>query len=334
MTLKFIDTMQPDHGNIILYNTEDGQAAIDVHLTDETVWLNQGQMTELFQRNKRTVSEHIRNVFKEGELKEEAVVRNFRTTADDGKSYKTNFYNLDVIISVGYRVKSKRGTQFRIWATSILKDHLVQGYTLNQRRLAEKGILEAQQVLSLLANTLENQNLVSDEGRSVLDIVSRYAKTWQLLLQYDEDNLPPANTRQISSKVLDIDLARKAISSLKQELLVKKEATDLFGNERSKALLGIVGAIRQTFGGQDLYPSIEEKAANLLYFVIKDHPFTDGNKRIGTFLFLLFLQINGQLGKKHFDDKALVALTLLIAASEPGQKELLIKLIVNLIAGE
>jgi prophage maintenance system killer protein len=326
--------VQPDHGNIILYKSKDGQEVVDVHLADETVWLNQAQMTELFQRNKRTVSEHIRNVFQEGELDEAAVVRKFRTTAADGKSYQTNFYNLDVIISVGYRVKSKSGTQFRSWATSVLKDHLVKGYTLNQRRLAEKGILEAQQVLSLLTNTLENQNLVSDEGLSVLNLVNQYAKTWQLLLQYDEDKLPPPNKRQVTGEVLELDGARAAINTLKQELMVKMEATDLFGNERSDGLAGIIGAIHQTFGGQNLYPSIEEKAANLLYFVIKDHPFTDGNKRIGSFLFLLFLQINGLLGKKHFDNKALVALTLLTAASDPGQKDLLVRLIVNLLSGE
>ena len=327
--------MEPDLGNIIiLYKSADGQEAVDVHLADETVWLNQAQMAELFQRNKRTVSEHIRNVFKEGELDEKAVVRNFRTTADDGKSYQTNFYNLDVIISVGYRVKSKRGTQFRIWATSILKDHLVKGYTLNQRRLAEKGIYEAQQVLSLLTNTLENQNLVSDEGLSVLSIVNKYAKTWQLLLQYDEDNLPPPGTRQVTGESLDLAGTRKAITSLKKELLAKMEATDLFGNERNDSLAGIIGAIHQTFGGQDLYPSLEEKAANLLYFVIKDHPFSDGNKRIGSFLFLLFLQMNGLLGKKLFDNKALVALTLLTAASDPGQKDILIRLIISLLSVE
>lgn len=323
-----------NQGNILLYETDDGQDVVEVHLADETVWLNQAQMTELFQRNKRTVSEHIRNVFKEGELEEKAVVRNFRTTAADGKSYQTYFYNLDVIISVGYRIKSKRGTQFRIWATSVLKDHLVKGYTLNQRRLAEKGIHETQQVLALLTNTLDRQNLVNDEGRSVLDIVNRYARTWQLLLQYDEDDLPPPNAGQLTGKELDIDKVRGAISSLKQELVEKKEATDLFGNERSDALAGIIGAIHQTFGGRELYPSIEEKAANLLYFVIKDHPFTDGNKRIGSFLFLLFLQVNDLLGKKQLDNKALVALTLLTAASDPGQKDLLIRLIVNLLSEE
>ncbi|MCF8056917.1 MAG: virulence RhuM family protein [Desulfocapsa sp.] len=326
-----------DKGQILFYELKNGKDNITVHLADETVWLTLNQMAEIFDRDKSVISRHLRNVFQTGELTKEATVAKNATVQNEGGREVTRnieWFNLDVIISVGYRVNSKRGTQFRIWATSILKDHLVKGYTLNQRRLAEKGILEAQQVLSLLTNTLENQNLVSDEGRSVLNIVNQYAKTWQLLLQYDEDNLPPPNTRQVISRVLDVDHARKAINSLKEELLAKQEATDLFGNERSEALQGIIGAIQQTFGGEDLYPSIEEKSANLLYFVIKDHPFTDGNKRIGTFLFLLFLQINGQLGEKYFDNKALVALTLLIAASDPAQKDLLIRLIVNLLSGE
>jgi prophage maintenance system killer protein len=323
--------MPPDRGEIILYQSKDGQAAVDVCLADETVWLTQSQMVDLFQRDQSVISRHVNNVFKEGELQQQSNMQKMHIANSDKP---VAFYNLDVIISVGYRVKSKRGTQFRIWATSILKDHLVKGYTLNQRRLAEKGIHEAQQVLSLLTNTLENQNLVSDEGRSILTIVNQYAKTWQLLLQYDEDKLPPPNRKQVTGEVLGLDGARRAIISLKHELMAKMEATDLFGNERSNALAGIIGAIPQTFGGQDLYPSIEEKAANLLYFVIKDHPFSDGNKRIGSFLFLLFLQINGLLGKKHFDNKALVALTLLTAASDPGQKDLLIRLIVNLLSGE
>ena len=161
-----VESINSDLGEIVLYQSEDGQAALDVHLKNETVWLTQAQMVELFQRDKRTVSEHIRNVFKEGELFEEAVVRKSRTTASDGKKYRTNFYNLDIIISVGYRVKSKRGTQFRIWATSVLKDHLVRGYSLNQRRLAEKGVEDVRQVLSLLADTLKSHNLVRDEGSS------------------------------------------------------------------------------------------------------------------------------------------------------------------------
>ena len=326
--------MKPDRGNVILYQSEDGKEAVNVRLAGETVWLTLTQMSEIFDRDKSVISRHLRNIFETGELAKKAVVAKNATTASDGKTYQVEYFNLDAIISVGYRVNSKRGTQFRIWATSILKDHLVKGYTLNQRRLAEKGINEAQQVLALLTNTLENQNLVSDEGLSVLNIVNRYAKTWQLLLQFDEDNLPSPGTKQVAAETLDIDSARKAITSLKKELSAKMEATDLFGNERSESLAGIIGAIHQTFGGQDLYPSIEEKAANLLYFVIKDHPFSDGNKRIGSFLFLLFLQMNGLLGKKHFDNKALVALTLLTAASDPGQKDILIKLIVNLLSGE
>jgi prophage maintenance system killer protein len=323
--------MQPDCGEILFYQSENGQAAVEVCLADETVWLTQSQMADLFQRDQSVISRHVNNVFKEGELQQQSNMQKMHIANSDKP---VAFYNLDVIISVGYRVKSKRGTQFRIWATSKLKDHLVKGYTFNQHRLAEKGIHEAQQVLSLLTSTLEHQNLVSDEGLSVLNIVNRYAKTWQLLQQYDEDNLPPPATRQVSGESLDLDGARSAITSLKKELLAKMEATDLFGNERSDGLAAIIGAIHQTFGGQDLYPSIEEKAANLLYFVIKDHPFSDGNKRIGSFLFLLFLQMNGLLGKKHFDNKALVAITLLTAASDPGKKDVLIRLIVNLLSGD
>jgi hypothetical protein len=200
-----VENINSDLGEIVLYQSEDGQAAMDVHLKDETVWLSQAQMVELFERDKRTVSEHIRNVFKEGELQEQAVVRKFRTTAADGKSYKVSFYNLDVIISVGYRIKSKRGTQFRIWATTILKDHLVRGYSLNQRRLAEKGVEEVRQVLSLLAGTLESHNLVSDEGLAILEVVNRYARAWQLLLQYDENNLPAPEAKHVGRSGLKID---------------------------------------------------------------------------------------------------------------------------------
>ncbi len=322
-------------GELIVYQSGNGQSAVDVQLKDETVWLSQAQMTELFQRNKRTVSEHIRNIFKEGELEEKAVVRKFRTTASDSKSYQTNFYNLDVIISVGYRVKSQQGTQFRIWATSVLKDHLVKGYTFNRKRLAEKGLGEARQMLDLLSNTLQNHALVSGEGNAILDIVTAYSRTWQLLWQYDEDSLVAAKKEGTEQQVLlELAAARSAIASLREKLLEKGEATDIFGHERGEALAGIIGAVQQTFGGQDLYPSVEEKAANLLYFVIKDHPFTDGNKRIGSFLFLLFLKINGFSVDRLPDNKALVALTLLTASSAPDQKDLLIRLIANLLVDD
>ncbi len=227
--------MKSDLGDIVLYQSEDGQAAMDVHLKDETVWLTQAQMVELFERDKRTVSEHIRNVFKEGELHEQAVVRKFRTTAADGKSYKVSFYNLDVIISVGYRIKSQRGTQFRIWATSILKDHLVRGYSLNQRRLAEKGVEEVRQVLRLLADTLESHSLVRDEGLAILEIVNRYARIWKLLLQYDGNNLPDLKAKHVARSGLEINKARQAIAVLKKELMVRKEASEIFGQERGNA---------------------------------------------------------------------------------------------------
>jgi death-on-curing family protein len=324
--------MASDGDELIVFQFEDGITTVDVHLQDETVWLSQLQMVELFERNKRTISEHIRNVFKEGELAEDAVVRKFRTAASDGKSYQVTHYNLDVIISVGYRVKSQRGTQFRIWATSVLKDHLVKGYTLNRKRLAEKGLEEARQTLALLANTLERQDLISDEGRAVLNIVSGYARTWKLLWQYDEDSLPPpAGENNQAGRGVAIGPVRQAIATLKTELLAKGEATDIFGQERGDGLSGILGAISQTFAGEDLYGSIAEKAANLLYFIIKDHPFVDGNKRIGSFLFLLFLQENQV--ELEIDSRAMVALTLLIAASDPTQKDLLVRLIINLLQG-
>jgi len=323
--------MNSDLGKIILYQSEDGHVSIDVHLKDETVWLTQAQMEKLFQRDQSVISRHVNNIFKEGELQRRSNMQKMHIANSDKP---VAFYNLDVIISLGYRVKSLRGTQFRIWATTILKDHLLRGYSLNQRRLAEKGVEEVRQVLSLLAGTLESHNLISDEGLAVLEVVNRYARTWQLLLQYDENNLPAPETKNVAKSSLEIDKARQAIAALKKELMVRKEAGEIFGQERGNALSGIIGAVQQTFGGKDLYPSVEEKAAHLLYFVIKDHPFTDGNKRIGSFLFLLFLKKNDLLDQKSFSNKALVALALLTAASKPEQKELMVRLIVNLVSEE
>jgi DNA ligase (NAD+) len=317
-------------GELLVYQAEDGQAAVDVQLKDETVWLTLNQLAELFGRDKSVISRHLRNIFQSGELEREAAVAKNATTAADGKTYQVDYYNLDAIISVGYRVNSKRGTQFRIWATNILKQHMVQGYTLNRQRLAEKGIVEIRRILELLTNTLENHDLVNEDGRAVLTLIKNYARTWQLLWQYDENSLPmPRKTAGVSSEVPELDQIREAVASLRRELLQRGEATDIFGHERQEGLTGILGAVRQSFAGQDVYPSTEEKAAHLLYFVVKDHPFTDGNKRIGSFLFLLFLQLNQH--QSTVNDKALVALTLLIASSAPEQKDLLVRLVVNLI---
>jgi len=324
-----------EQGEVIVYQSEDGSAAVDVRLQDETVWLSLNQMAELFGRDKSVISRHLSNVFESGELERRAVVAKNATTAADGKIYQVDFYNLDAIISVGYRVNSIRGTRFRIWATSVLKDHLVKGYTFNQKRLAEKGLGEVKQVLDLLKNTLQNHGLVTDEGSAILDIVNSYSRTWQLLWQYDEDSLATVKKADKEEQVvLELAATRTAIASLKESLLKKGEATDIFGHERGDGLSGILGAVQQTFGGRDLYPTVEEKAANLLYFMIKDHPFTDGNKRIGSFLFLVFLQINGFSVAQIPDNRGLVALTLLTASSDPDQKDVLIRLIVNLLMEE
>ena len=242
------------------------------------------------------------------------------------------FYNLDVIISVGYRVKSPQGTRFRQWATRLLREHLVKGQTLNQKRLAERGLAEARQSLELLARTLRNQALVDDTGRAVLDLIVGYADTWRLLLEYDENRLAPPSGTSPARGVLDYKRAIAAITEFKHELMTRNEASGLFGNERGEALQGILGSIEQTMFGEPLYRSREEKAAHLLYFVIKDHPFSDGNKRIGSFLFMLYLQ--QEQVAHQLNPQALIALALLIAESAPANKDLMVRLILNLLASD
>lgn len=332
---KGIEMIESNFGEIILYERSNGTSVLDVHLKDDTVWLTLNQMAELFERDKSVISRHLRNVFKEGELIREATVAKNATAQDEGGRRVIRYiewYNLDAILSVGYRVNSKRGSQFRIWATTVLKEHLVRGYSLNQQRLAEKGVAELQQALTLLTTTLTSHDLIADEGRAVLDIITRYTGAWRLLLQYDEDSLPSPQAQARAGMTLEIEAARQAVAALKKELQAQGEATPLFGQERGHGLAGLLGAIGQSFGGRDLYASVEEKAAHLLYFVIKDHPFSDGNKRIGSFLFVLYLRMNGLLERKPFDNRSLVALALLTAASDASQKDLMIRLIVNLVS--
>jgi prophage maintenance system killer protein len=326
-------------GEVVLYEAPDGQIRLDVRLEQDTVWLAQAQMAELFDKNVRTISEHIRNVFKEKELDNSSVIRNFRITARDGKAYDTQFYNLDVIISVGYRVKSQRGTQFRIWATRMLKDHLLRGYTLNEKRLRERGLGEIEQAMGLLAHTLTQHALVTDEGRAVLQVVQQYTRAWRLLLQYDENRLPDAPERPVKPTAeLTLSHAHSAIAELRTSLAGCGESSELFGQERGDQLGGILGAIEQTFDGQPLYPTVQVRAAHLLYFIIKDHPFSDGNKRIGSLLFLEYLRRNGLLFKPNAEprvgENAMVALALLVAESKPGQKDLMIGLILNLLSSD
>ena len=321
---------QAPGGEVALYEAPDGEVQVDVRLDHETVWLTQEQMGQLFGRERSVITKHVRNVFREGELEAGSVCANFAHTAEDGKTYQVEHYNLDVIISVGYRVKSSQGTRFRQWATRVLRQHLVQGYTFNQTRLAERGLLEARQTLDLLARTLQNQALVDDTGGAVLELITGYADTWRLLLEYDEDRLVLPPGARPSSGVLDHARACTAIAEFKRELMARRETTPLFGNPRGEALEGILGSIEQTMFGESLYRTREEKAAHLLYFVIKDHPFSDGNKRIGSFLFMLYLQQEGMAHR--LNPQALTALALLIAESAPANKDLMVRLIVNLLA--
>jgi prophage maintenance system killer protein/DNA-binding Lrp family transcriptional regulator len=316
---------------VVLYQTPDGATSLAVHLEKETVWLTQKQMAELFGKTVPTINEHIKNVFKEGELEEESVIRNFRITAADGKVYDTSHYSLDVIISVGYRVKSKQGTSFRQWATKTLRDHIVKGYTINEQRFREQAekLTEMRRTVELLARTLANQELVSETGKDVLRVITDYAYALNLLDRYDHGTLAIEETTSQALHVIDYDEAIGIVISMKGEF------DGLFGIEKDQGFKSALGAIYQTFDGEELYPSVEEKGGNLLYFVVKNHAFSDGNKRIAAALFIYFLGTNGILyrpdGSKRLADNALVALTLLIAESRPDEKDTIVKVIVNLI---
>jgi prophage maintenance system killer protein len=317
---------------IAIYQSPTG--TVDVRLDGDTVWLSQKQISELFAKNVRTVSEHIRNVFKDGELQEDAVVRNFRITAADGKGYDTTHYNLDVIISVGYRVKSPQGVQFRQWATRLLREHLTLGYTVNRQRL-EVNAAELEAALTLIRKAAQTPHLNADTGRGLVDIVTRYAHTFLWLQRYDEGLLTDPAT-QPGGTLPTLEQARQALAQLKADLVQRGEATDLFARDRGDGLAALLGNLDQSVFGEPAYPSVEAKAAHLLYFVIKNHPFSDGNKRSGALLFVDFLHRNGRLlnaeGLPVINDMGLAALALLVAESAPAQKEVLIRLIVNMLA--
>lgn len=318
---------------IQLFTSADGQAQLEVALDQETVWLSQAQMAELFDKDVRTVSEHIGNLYAEGELEREATIRKFRIVRQEGKRQvrrDIDHYNLDVIISVGYRVKSQRGVQFRQWATRVLKEHLVQGYTLNRRRLEERGV-EFEQAVELLSRTLANQGLVSAEGEAVARVISDYARSWSLLQGYDEQDLDEVNINQPDMRPLALNEALAAIADLKRTLIAKGEATGLFGQLRGDGLASALATIEQGFGDELFYPNVASRAAHLLYLVIKNHPLADGNKRCGSFLFLWYLRRNQHLlarpVEQLINDNTLVALALLVAESLPDQKTLMIRLI-------
>jgi death-on-curing family protein len=315
---------------VIIYKTPDKQTQIEVKFEGDTVWLSQQQLATLFKQTKQNISLHINNCFKEKELHKSLVVKESLTTAADGKKYKVKYYNLDVIISVGYRVKSTRGTQFRQWATQKLREHFVQGYTVNQMRLKQ-----LQQTIQLIEKGGKAETLSLTEAKGLLEIIANYTQSFVLLNQFDSQKLTTEKLNENITYEIQYDEAIKAIAELKKQLIARKEASELFGNQKDDSFAGILGSIVQTFGGEYLYKSIEEQAAHLLYFVIKNHPFSDGNKRIGAFLFIWFLEKNRHRFKKSgelkINDNGLVALALLVAQSDPADKELMIALIINLI---
>ena len=323
--------MEATSQDIAIFESSAGEVVVTVG--QETVWLTQAQMGDLFAKNKRTISEHIRNLFREEELDEAAVVRNFRTTASDGKSYDVQHYNLDVIISVGYRVKSPQGVRFRQWATRLLKEHLLKGYTLNQQRF-EQNARELEAALALVRKAARGEGLDLASGRGLVEIISRYTQTFLWLQRYDEGLLTePAGTE--GGELLSDIQAMQALGELKQQLMARGEATELFARPRGDGLGALLGNLAQSVFGQSAYPTVQSKAAHLLYFVVKNHPFADGNKRSAAFLFVDFLHRNRALwlanGEPIINDTGLAALTLLVAESDPAQKETLIRLMINML---
>lgn len=314
-------------GEIIIYETKDGKTSIDVKMEGETVWLSQGQMVDLFQRERSVITKHINNIFREGELDEKSNVH-FLHIPNSDKPAK--IYNLDVIISVGYRVKSQQGTQFRIWANTILKKYLLQGFVLNEKSTIEQ-LTNLKSMVKILSDSLEDKAITDDEAKNILRIIKDYSYGLDTLDKYDLQILEIENISNRKEFKINYQSAKEIIISLKE----KFSAGNLFGNEKDQSFKSSVSTIYQTFDGKELYPSIEEKAAMFLYLVVKNHSFSDGNKRIAAFLFLWFLEKNNLLyknnGTKLLENNTLVAITLMIAQSKSDEKDTMVKLMVNLI---
>ena len=319
-------------GDILIYQTEDGQTQVDVRMENDTVWLTQLQMAELFQKDRTVVGRHIRNVYKEGELEEEGTCAKFAHMGNDGlQRYETVLYNLDVIISVGYRVKSQRGVKFRQWANKVLKQYLVKGYAVNDR-LRRDQLGELRQLVQVVGRTLQSQDITTTpDGQALFDVVVDYTYALDTLDNYDYERLSIERTTSDEPFRATYENAMDEI----RRLHAKFGGSQWFGNEKDDSFKSSIGQIYQTFGGEELYPSVEEKAAMLLYLVTKNHSFSDGNKRIAATLFLWFLNNNGILyrsdGTKRIADNTLVALTLMIAESRTEEKDVMVKVVVNLI---
>lgn len=318
-------------GEIIIYTSEDGSISLDTKFENDTIWLTQKQMAELFDKNIRTVNEHINNIFKEGELDKSSVIRNFRITASDGKQYDTNFYNLDVIISVGYRVKSLRGTQFRIWATNTLREYLTKGYVINEKMLKtqQNKIQTLQSTVNLLKRSIQNQISTVNEAQDIANIMDNFAQGLDLLDDFDHKTLDTKGITRKEAVIISKEEYLSVINKMKSEF-----ASDVFANPKDDSFDSSINQIYQTFGGQDCYPTLEEKAAMLLYLITKNHSFSDGNKRIAASCFLYFLNRNNLLYKNNLpiiDNGTLFALTLLIAESKPEEMEIMKQIVVSVL---
>ena len=323
----------PSRGEIVIYQAKDKKIRLEVRLDRETVWLTQKQIAGLFKTERSVITKHLRNIFNSKELEQDSVCAKIAHTAPDGKVYQTTFYNLDAVISVGYRVNSTRATQFRIWATNVIKKHLVDGYTLNEQRLRQQAnkLQTLRYAIKLIASIKGRKQLEYKEAMGLLEVIGDYNYALGLLDDYDYKRLKISQT----SKGEKFILTHEADVRVVKELGKKFGGSSLFGVMRDQSFKSSIASIYQTFGGKDLYPSVEEKAANLLYFIVKNHSFVDGNKRIAASIFLWFLEKNGILykedGAKRIADNALVALTLMIAESDPSERDIIVTLAVNLI---
>lgn len=323
--------MQSYGGDIVIYQAVDGQTELEVHLEGETVWLSQAQMAELFDRDRTVIGKHISNIYREKELDRDTTCAKFAHMGNEtDQLYETTLYSLDVIISVGYRVKSHRGTQFRMWANKVLKEYLIKGYAVNSNAQVEQ-LEELKRTIAIMRNVILEKSVSKSEALGLLRVISDFAYGLDTLDRYDYQQL------EISDTTVE-EIYRATYSSAKEALQTLKEkfgASELFGREKDESFRSTMGAIYQTFNGKDLYPSVEEKAANLLYLTVKNHSFSDGNKRIAAFLFLWFLEKNGILyredGSRLLDNNTLVALTLMIAQSRTEEKDVMTKVVVNLI---
>lgn len=324
-------------GEVVVYQGQDGALRIEAKMVGETIWLPMFDIAKLFGVKVPAISKHIKNIYATRELSPRPTISKMETVRREGKRQVTRtveHYSLDMIISIGYRVNSAKATKFRIWATQTLNEHLTRGYTLNRQRF-EQNARELQTALQLVRKAAAGEALTTDQGRGLVDIIARYTQTFLLLQRYDEGLL--TEPKGVAGGVLSsVTEARTTIATLKIELIARKEAGQLFGQEREAGLESILGNLEQSAFGEPAYPSLESKAAHLLYFVIKNHPFADGNKRIASLLFVDFLNRNGRLfrnGESVINDVGLAALALLVAESDPKDKEVFIRLVMNMLAG-